>query len=243
MSTHNFENREGQKIPDVTFRTRVGAEWKNVSTADLFAGKTVIVFALPGAFTPTCSSAHVPRYNELVDAFGARGVDDILCVSVNDTFVMNAWKDEQGADRITFVPDGNGEFTEKMGLLVGKDNLGFGKRSWRYSMLVRDGVIEKMFIEPDVEGDPFLVSDADTMLGYLGGKSPHDIVLFTKPGCVHCVRAKAALNEKGLSYSELPTSPRILRALPGARTTPQVFVDGKHLGGAEELVRWLGSAE
>ncbi len=243
MSETRFENREGQQIPEVTFHTRVDGAWKDVSTAELFAGKTVIVFALPGAFTPTCSSAHVPRYNELVDAFGELGVDDILCVSVNDTFVMEAWKQDQHADRITFVPDGNGEFTEKMGLLVGKDTLGFGKRSWRYSMLVRDGVIEKMFIEPDVAGDPFQVSDADTMLGYLGGKSPHDIVLFTKPGCAHCLRAKDVLAEKGLPYSELPTSPRILRALPGARTTPQVFVDGKHIGGAEELVRWLDTAK
>lgn len=236
-----FQNREGQNVPEVTFHTRVGAAWKDVSTSDLFAGKTVIVFALPGAFTPTCSSAHVPRYNELFDTFRAKGVDDVVCVSVNDTYVMEAWKTDQHADRITFVPDGNGEFTEQMGLLVGKDQLGFGKRSWRYSMLVRDGVIEKMFIEPDVAGDPFLVSDADTMLNYLGATSPHDVVLFTKPGCAHCVRAKAALAEKGFAYAELPTSPRILRALPGARTTPQVFVDGKHVGGADELVAWLGT--
>jgi peroxiredoxin/glutaredoxin len=236
-----FQNREGQRVPEVTFHTRVGATWKDVSTSDLFTGKTVIVFALPGAFTPTCSSAHVPRYNELIDTFRAKGVDDVLCVSVNDTFVMEAWRADQHADRITFVPDGNGEFTEQMGLLVGKDQLGFGKRSWRYSMLVRDGVIEKMFIEPDVAGDPFLVSDADTMLGYLGATTPHDVVLFTKPGCGHCVRAKSALAEKGIPYAELPTSPRILRALPGARTTPQVFVDGKHIGGTDELVAWLGT--
>ncbi|MDP2312695.1 MAG: glutathione peroxidase [Pseudomonadota bacterium] len=241
MSKNQFENREGQTVPDVTFHTRVNGTWRDVTTKELFGGKTVVVFALPGAFTPTCSSAHVPRYNELVDEFTAKGVDDILCVSVNDCFVMDAWKQDQHAEHITFVPDGNGEFTEKMGLLVGKDSLGFGKRSWRYSMLVRDGVIAKMFIEPDVAGDPFLVSDADTMLGYLGGSSPHDIVLFTKPGCVHCVRAKSALAEKGLAYAELPTSPRILRALPGARTTPQVFVDGKHIGGAEELATWLAT--
>ena len=162
-----FVNREGQRVPEVSFAERDAAgNWKKVTTADLFAGKSVVLFALPGAFTPTCSSAHVPRYNELYDNFKAAGVDDVLCLSVNDTFVMNAWQHEQGADRITFVPDGNGTFTEGMGLLVGKDQLGFGKRSWRYSMLVRDGVIEKMFIEEDVPGDPFLVSDADTMLVY-----------------------------------------------------------------------------
>lgn len=236
-----FQNREGQRVPEVTFHTRIGGTWKDVSTAQLFAGKTVIVFALPGAFTPTCSSAHVPRYNELADTFGAHGVDDILCVSVNDAFVMDAWKVDQRAERVTFIPDGNGEFTEKMGMLVGKDQLGFGKRSWRYSMLVRDGVIEKMFIEPDVAGDPFQVSDADTMLRHLGGDAPADVVIFTKPGCSHCARAKAALAEKKIPYAELPTSPRILRALPGARTTPQVFVNGAHLGGADELVSWLAS--
>jgi peroxiredoxin/glutaredoxin len=231
-------NREGQPVPDVTFRTRVDGTWKNVTTKDLFAGKTVIVFALPGAFTPTCSSAHVPRYNELFDTFRSLGVDDILCVSVNDAFVMDAWKQDQHADRITFVPDGNGEFTRAMGMLVPKSDLGFGERSWRYSMLVRDGIIEKMFIEPDEPGDPFKVSDADTMLNYLGGKPQQDIVIFTRPGCAYCAKAKELLTAKGLPFAELPTSPRILRALPGARTTPQVFIDGKHIGGAKELEEW-----
>jgi len=106
--------QEGQKVPNVTFKVREGGEWKEVSTRDLFEGKRVVVFSLPGAFTPTCSSAHVPRFNELQPEFRRHGIDDILCVSVNDTFVMNAWKQDQAADRITFVPDGNGEFTEKM---------------------------------------------------------------------------------------------------------------------------------
>ena len=178
-----FVNREGQRVPEVSFAERDAAgNWKKVTTADLFAGKTVVLFALPGAFTPTCSSAHVPRYNELYDNFKAAGVDDLLCLSVNDTFVMNAWQHEQGADRITFVPDGNGTFTEGMGLLVGKDQLGFGKRSWRYSMLVRDGVIEKMFIEEDVPGDPFLVSDADTMLAYLNAPAAPDVLMYLPLG-------------------------------------------------------------
>lgn len=237
-----YPNLEGSRVPEVHFRTRVDGGWKDVTTADLFAGKKVVLFALPGAFTPTCSSAHVPRYNELVPAFRALGVDDVVCLSVNDAFVMDAWKQDQGADLVTFVPDGNGTFTEQMGMLVGKDDLGFGRRSWRYSMLVEDGVITKMFIEPDVPGDPFQVSDADTMLRHLQGAAPPDILLFTRPGCSHCVRAKKALAAKNLPYAELPTSPRILRALPGARTTPQVFVNGKHLGGADELVAWLESA-
>lgn len=236
-----FKNLEGQRVPEVTFRVKEGDQWKNISTADLFAGKTVVLFSLPGAFTPTCSSAHVPRYNELADTFAALGVDEIVCVSVNDTFVMNAWKVDQKADRVTFIPDGNGSFTEGMGMLVSKDDLGFGKRSWRYSMLVRDGVIEKMFIEPEVPGDPFQVSDADTMLRYLAPEAPAplDILLFTKPGCTFCTRAKRLLQERGLPYEELPTNPRILRALPGARTTPQVFINGQHIGGATELEAFL----
>jgi peroxiredoxin/glutaredoxin len=231
--------REGDRVPEVHFRVRVDGRWTDVSSADIFAEKTVVLFALPGAFTPTCSSAHVPRYNELAGTFRDLGVDEIVCLSVNDSFVMNAWKADQGADRLTFLPDGNAEFTEAMGMLVDKDDLGFGKRSWRYSMLVRDGVIEKMFVEPDEPGDPFRVSDADTMLQHLGGSAPPDILLVTKPGCIHCFRARKALQERGLGFAELPSSPRVLRALPGSRGTPQVFVNGRHLGGADELVEWL----
>lgn len=235
------ENREGQRVPDVTFRVRENEEWKAVTTKDLFGGKTVAVFSLPGAFTPTCSASHVPRYDELAPVFRSFGVDSILCVSVNDTFVMNAWKDDQRASNVFFVPDGNGEFTEKMGMLVEKNDLGFGKRSWRYSMLVRDGVIEKMFIEPDVEGDPYEVSDADTMLRYLAkdAKVPSDILLFTKANCGHCKRAKAALDAAGLAYEEVMATPRMLKAVSDTPTTPRVFVDGKLIGGAEELMAWL----
>lgn len=237
------QSREGQRIPETSFRVRDGGSWIDISTKDVFAGRTVIAFGLPGAFTPTCSSSHVPRYNELAPAFEQLGVHAIVCVSVNDSFVMNAWKAAEGADQITFLPDGNGTFTEAMGMLVAKTDIGFGKRSWRYSMLVRDRMIERMFIEDEVPGDPFEVSDADTMLKYLGGSAPHDIVLFTKPGCAHCARATALLVERGLPWAELSTSPRILRALPGARTTPQVFVDGRHLGGADELAAWLKQSD
>ena len=163
-----LKNLEGQRVPDVTFRTRNDYEWADVTSSAVFGGKTVILFSLPGAFTPTCSSSHVPRYNQLAPQFAANGVDEIICMSVNDAFVMNEWKRSQRADRVTFLPDGNGEFSDGMGLLVGKEDLGFGRRSWRYSMLVRDGVIEKMFIEPEEPGDPYGVSDADTMLQYLG---------------------------------------------------------------------------
>ena len=131
-----FESKEGQRVPAVTFHTRDGHEWVDVKSDDLFNGRTVVVFSLPGAFTPTCSSSHVPRFNELAGVFKANGVDEIVCMSVNDAFVMNEWKQDQGAHNLTIIPDGNGAFTQGMGMLVDKDELGFGKRSWRYAMLV-----------------------------------------------------------------------------------------------------------
>jgi len=240
-----FENREGQRVPATTFRTRQGSEWRDVTSEELFNGRTVVVFSLPGAFTPTCSSSHVPRYNELAPAFAAAGVDEIVCVSVNDAFVMNEWQAQQQANRIRFLPDGSGEFTNGMGLLVDRADLGFGMRSWRYSMLVRDGVIEKMFIEPEEDGDPFHVSDADTMLDYIAPNSarPLDVVVLGRPGCPHCARAKALLHERGIEFVDLELlrdySHQALRALTGKESYPQVFVDGEHVGGADELGAWL----
>ncbi len=240
-----LENREGQRVPEVTFPTRQGDAWVNVTTQELFQGKTVIVFSLPGAYTPTCSSSHLPRYNELAATFRQHGVDDILCISVNDTFVMNAWKEQQEADNITFIPDGNGEFTAGMGMLVDKDDLGFGKRSWRYSMLVKDGVIEKQFIEPDKPGDPFEVSDADTMLAYIapGTQAPASVSIITKPGCPFCAKAKTLLQEKGMGYEEIvlgrDASITSVRAMTGKESVPQVFIDGQHIGGSDDLERAL----
>jgi glutaredoxin-like protein len=239
------ENMEGQKVPNVTFRVRKNNEWVNVTTDEIFNNKTVIVFSLPGAYTPTCSSAHVPGYNEFAGVFKANGVDEIVCISVNDTFVMNEWQKDQCAENITFLPDGNGEFTEKMGQLVDKSDLGFGKRSWRYSMLVKNGVVDKMFIEADVPGDPFQVSDAETMLQYVNAKAdrPKRITLFTKKGCPHCARAKQLLTENQLSYEEIELNKNItsrsLCAVSGALTTPQVFIDGRLVGGTEALEKYL----
>lgn len=167
-------------VPNVVFKTRVRDEsvegpnpfrWQDVTTEELFKGKKVIVFSLPGAFTPTCSSTHLPEYEQLYDEFKSLGVDTIVCISVNDAFVMFQWGKQQGVKNVFLLPDGNAEFTRKMGMLVNKDNLGFGMRSWRYSMLVNDMKIEKMFIESDFGDnclfDPFEVSDAKTMLAYL----------------------------------------------------------------------------
>jgi len=240
-----LNSKEGQRVPEVTFRTRREHEWVDVTTADIFKGKTVVVFSLPGAFTPTCSSSHVPRYNQLAPVFKSNGVDEIVCISVNDAFVMNEWKIDQNADRITFLPDGNGEFTEGMGMLVDKNDLGFGKRSWRYSMLVKDGVVEKMFIEPEVPGDPFQASDADTMLNYItpDANKPLDVTVFSRKGCPFCVKAKVQLQEAGIEYEELVLNEdytdRTLRAVANATTFPQVFVNGEHIGGSEEVEKWL----
>ena len=169
-----------ERVPQVTFKTRVRDEsvegsnpfrWEDKTTQDIFGGKKVVVFSLPGAFTPTCSSNHLPRYDELYEEFKAQGVDEIVCVSVNDAFVMFQWGKSVGNKNIFLLPDGNGEFTRKMGMLVDKSNVGFGMRSWRYSMIVDDGKIEKIFVETDFSDncptDPFEVSDADTMMAYL----------------------------------------------------------------------------
>jgi len=150
-----LENREGQKVPQASFRTRGESDSKTLTTDDIFKGKTVVVFSLPGAFTPTCSSTHVPRYNELAPVFLANGVDRVVCISVNDAFVMNEWARTQECGNVLMFSVDNAATTEKMGMLVDKSDLGFGKRSWRYSMLVKNGVIQKMFIEPEKAGDPF----------------------------------------------------------------------------------------
>ncbi len=240
---------EGKAVPKVTFKTRQGEHWKDVTSDELFKGKKVVLFSLPGAYTPTCSSTHLPRYNELASTLKAKGVDDIVCVSVNDTFVMNQWKRDQEAENINVVPDGNGEFTQGMGMLVDKSAIGFGKRSWRYSALVEDGIVKKVFIEPEKEGDPFEVSDADTMLKYLDPKAepPEPAVIFAKPGCPHCARAKSLLEENGYEYDEITlggnVTSKTLRGVTGAGTWPQVFIGGKRIGTADDLEKYLASGK
>lgn len=168
------------RIPDVVFKTRVRNEalggpnpfeWKDLSSDEIFKGKNVVLFSLPGAFTPTCSTSHLPGYEERYEEFKAQGVDAVVCLSVNDAFVMFQWGESQNAENVFLLPDGNAEFTRKMGMLVDKDNLGFGQRSWRYSMYVEDGDIKQLFSEAGFEDncptDPFEVSDADTMMNYL----------------------------------------------------------------------------
>jgi len=242
-----MKNREGERVPDVTFRTREGGQWKDVTSRELFAGRKVVVFSLPGAFTPTCSASHLPRYEELAPALNEAGIDEIVCLSVNDGFVMEAWRADQKAERVRLIPDGNAEFTRGMGMLVDKCGLGFGDRSWRYSMLVDDGVIKKMFIEREVEGDPYEVSDADTMLRFVAPKTAAQpkVAIFTKAGCPHCARAKTALQAAGMTYREIDIAGaggmEALRAITGAGTVPQVFIDGVLVGSADDLERHLAA--
>jgi len=232
-------------IPDVVFHTRVNNQWKDVSTNDIFSNKKVVVFSLPGAFTPTCSTSHLPRYEELAPTFFANGVDDIYCMSVNDTFVMNAWGVDQKLKHVKLIPDGNGELTNALGLLVDKKFLGFGHRSWRFSMFVDNKEIKQVFIEPEKEGDPFEVSDADTMLKHIAPKAvaPKNVTIFTRHGCPFCQQAKDLLASKNLLFEEIPLSndvtTRTLRAVCGQTTVPQVFVGGQHVGGAEDLAKFL----
>ncbi len=241
-------SKENQSVPQVNFRIRRDGDWATVSTDDIFKGKNVVVFSLPGAFTPTCSSTHLPRFNELAPAFRANGIDSIVCISVNDPFVMQEWAKDQEAENVFLLPDGNGAFTEGMGQLVDKSDLNFGKRSWRYSMLVRDGIVEKMFVEPNEPGDPFKVSDADTLLNYLNPKAskPDQVAILTRDGCVFCAKAKRLLSEAGFEYVEVPLAPtirsRALGAISGGRTVPQVFMNGALIGGAEQLEQYLKQA-
>ena len=172
------------KVPYTNFKTRIGdadvvgggcaigGDWKEVDTVEIFSGKRVVVFALPGAYTPTCSSQQVPGYEKLYDDIKAQGIDDVYCLSVNDSFVMNAWFKDQNITKVKPIGDGEGIFTQGMNMLVNKPGQGFGMRSWRYSMLVDNGEVVKQFIEEGKndasdDNDPFEVSDADTMLNYL----------------------------------------------------------------------------
>lgn len=170
----------GRQVPNVTFKTRVRDEsvggsnpyrWQDMTTADYFANKRVVVFSLPGAFTPTCSTYQLPGFEKGFTDFTAHGIDDIYCMSVNDSFVMNAWAKQQELKNVKVIPDGSGQFTRLMGMLVDKDNLGFGARSWRYAMVVNDGVIEAWFEEPvrvdNCDSDPYGETSPESVLNWV----------------------------------------------------------------------------
>ena len=173
----------GKKVPDVTFRTRVRDEsvggpnpfrWQDMTSADYFKGKRVILFSLPGAFTPTCSTYQLPDFEKMYPEFKAEGIDEIYCISVNDAFVMNAWGKSQNLNNVKLIPDGSSEFTRKMGMLVHKDNLGFGMRSWRYAAIINDGQIEQWFEEEgysdNCDSDPYGVSSPQNIMEKLKAK-------------------------------------------------------------------------
>ncbi|THD74984.1 peroxiredoxin [Thalassobius vesicularis] len=174
----------GLKLPDVTFRTRVRDEsvggpnpfrWQDMTTADYFAGKRVILFSLPGAFTPTCSTYQLPGFEKMAAEFAEKGIDEIYCMSVNDSFVMNKWAQDQGLANVKVIPDGSGEFTRKVGMLVAKDNLGFGMRSWRYAAIINNGIVEAWFEEPgradNFGADPYGESSPENLMRYLDAQA------------------------------------------------------------------------
>jgi glutathione-dependent peroxiredoxin len=240
-----MQDLTGHKVPQVRFKIREDDHWVTKTSDDFFRQKKVILFALPGAFTPTCSSVHLPSYNDLAAIFKKNGVDDLICLSVNDSFVLNEWKKKEKAENITMLPDGNGEFTQKMGLLVDKEDLCFGKRSWRYSMYVDDGIIKKMFLEPEEEGDPYGASSAENMLKYLNPQIhlPKSVAIFTRPGCSFCARAKKLLRQKEMDFDELVLNEdftiKTIKAISGSTQVPQVFINGQRVGGAEDLENYL----
>lgn len=162
-------------VPSVVFKTRQLGDWVDVNSYEIFGGRRVVVFALPGAFTPTCSSKQLPGYEELYDDFLNSGVDEVFCLSVNDSFTMNAWAESLGISKVKMIPDGSGSFTRRMNMSVDKDNLGFGQRSWRYAMVVDNGRIEKLFEEPNkrdkADSDPYELSTPENVLAYLQGST------------------------------------------------------------------------
>jgi len=240
-------SREGATVPRVTFKILRNGKLASVSSDEIFKGRRVVLFALPGAYTPTCSTGHVPRFVELAPELRKHGVDDIVCLSVNDPFVMDAWQREQNATALTFLPDAEGVFTAEMGMLVDKSAAGLGKRSWRYSMFVKDGRIEKMFVEPEKGSDPFEVSDADTALAYLDpSRKLGSVTMFARHGCPFCERAHQMLEELGIPHERIYLSEGVtmnsVRAATGAAKVPQVFIAGKLIGGADALEEYFKQA-
>ncbi len=172
---------QDRKIPDVVLKTRVRDEsvdgpnpfrWQDFDVRAEFAGKKIVVFSLPGAFTPTCSNEQCPGYEQMFDSFKAAGVDEVYCISVNDAFVMFQWGKNLGLDKVKLLPDGNGDFTRRMGMLIDKTHLGFGMRSWRYAMIVDDNTVTHWFEEPGIndvgsDTDPYGESAPDKVFAAL----------------------------------------------------------------------------
>jgi peroxiredoxin/glutaredoxin len=243
----NRVSQEGKQVPAVELAELADGKTRRIHSKELFGGRRVIVFALPGAFTPTCSTAHVPGYVALLKDFKEAGIDDVVCLSVNDPYVMEAWQRSEKAQGVHFVADPFAEFTKAMGMAIDHRDAFLGTRSWRYSMLVDDGKIEKMFIEPDVPGDPFEVSDAETLLKYVrpDRKSLGPVLMLARHGCPFCAKAKTLLEERNITYDAIYLGEELtmqgVKAASGAATVPQVFIDGKLVGGSEQLGKFLAA--
>ena len=171
IKKHTFKFREGDSDAKGGC-TLIGGTWKDVTTDELFSGKRVVIFSLPGAFTPTCSGEELPSYDREFKNFLKMGIDDVYCVSVNDAFVMNAWARDLEIKNVKMIPDGCGTFTSNMGMLVAKPAQGFGMRSWRYAAIINNGNIEKIFEEPGFnnfsdDDDPYIVSTPENVKNYL----------------------------------------------------------------------------
>jgi glutathione-dependent peroxiredoxin len=241
------ESRVGAQVPSVDLAELKDGSVQRIQSEDLFAHRRVILFALPGAFTPTCSTAHVPGYSARLQDFKRAGIDEVICLSVNDPFVMDAWQRAEKADGLRFIADPYGEFTNSMGMAIDHRDAGLGTRSWRYSMLIDDGKIEAMFIEPDLPGDPFEVSDADTLWKHLrpNEKSTETVFMLARHGCQHCARAKELLTNRGISFEAIYLGDDLtmqgVRAASGKATVPQIFIGGKLIGGADQLAAHLGA--
>jgi len=242
-SVDSARSLEGRQVPEVQFEVVERNRLDTLPGAELFSGQTVALFALPGAFTPTCSNRHVPRFQELADALRDEGVDEIVCLAVNDPWVMAAWSAEQHCPDIRFVPDTQGQFSRALGMLTEVPHL--GERSRRYALLVRHGVIEKAFVEPDEPGDPYTVSDADTLLAYLNPTAValQPVAVFARLGCPFCDRAMVLLREHDLTFQVIEVGEDVsmdaVKAVSGRATVPQVYIGGTRIGGAEELERYL----
>lgn len=243
----NLPDHTGHKIPFVSFRMWENNHWVTKTTAELFKNKRIILFALPGAFTPVCSSLHLPGYNELYATFRALGIDDMFCLSVNDSFVLNEWKKAEKADHITMLPDVEGEFSKKLGMMSNASDMCLGNRSWRYSMVVYDGIIEKMFIEPDGSMETYGESSAEKMLNYLDpdAELPKSVALFSKSNCPVCTEIKTVLKSLDVVFEEhllnQDFSLKTVKALVGAADLPVVFIDGKRFQDIDDMTLFLRS--
>lgn len=243
----NIAAIEGLVIPDTTIH-RFDGSFTQINSRELFENKRVIIFSPIGAYTPTCSEQHLPRYEELYRTFKQAGIQEVYCVAVNDAFVMNSWAERLRIKHVKMIPDGNGDLCRNLGCLVDRSDVGFGLRSYRFAMVVDNNRIEKVFVEAEDFG--FTSTDADSLLNYVSPSvsAPPRVAILTKAGCAACEKTKSLLTAKKLTFVELPlpdhSRPIAVGAITGgSASVPQVFVDGKLIGGSEAVELWLSSEQ